>query len=147
MACQLVETPTEPPLHPAAPVTLAETGLTLDLVVQLVVKTLHFSGELTGSELASRLGLTFPVVEPAIDELIRQRHCQIVDGAMVGRASYRYRITDAGRARAMLFLEDNHYVGVAPVPLAEYCRYMGTFRAQMTSKRHGRASVRRLRIW
>lgn len=134
MACQLVETPTEPLLHPAAPVTLAETGLTLDLVVQLVVKTLHFSGELTGSELASRLGLLFPVVEPAIDELIRQRHCQIMNGAMVGRASYRYRITDAGRARAMLFLEDNHYVGVAPVPFAEYCRYMADIRAQFTSK-------------
>ena len=35
---------------------------------------------------------------------------------MVGRASYRYRITDAGRTRAALFLETNHYVGVAPVP-------------------------------
>ena len=121
-------------LHPAAPMTLAESGLTLDLTVQLALKTLHFSGELTGSELAARLGLPFAVIEPAIDDLIKQHQCQIVGGAMVGRASYRYRITDNGRARAMLFLEDNHYVGVAPVPVAEYCRYMSAVKTAMGSK-------------
>src|SRR5262245_51876926 len=121
-------------MHQKAPVTLAETGLSLDLVVQLVVKTLHFSGELTGTELASRLGLTFPAIEPAIDDLILQHNCQIVGGTMVGRASYRYRITDSGRARAMLFLEDNHYVGVAPVPVADYYRYMSEFRATRSVK-------------
>src|SRR5262245_59074897 len=130
----MLETPPQSDLCPRAPVTLAETGLSMDLLVQLVVKTLHFSGELTGSELATRLGLTFPAIEPAIDDLILQHHCQIVGGTMVGRSSYRYRITDSGRARAMLFLEDNHYVGVAPVPLAHYCRYMSAFRTTMTSK-------------
>jgi predicted ATPase with chaperone activity len=137
----LLETASEPALHPSSPLTLGETGLTLDLVVQLVVKTLHFAGELTGSELASRLGLLFPVIEPAIDDLIRQRHCEIAGGAMVSRASYRYRITDAGRARAMLFLRDNQYVGVAPVPFAEYCRYMASFRARMGT-RATRARIR-----
>jgi predicted ATPase with chaperone activity len=130
----LLERSPQSGLHPKAPVTLAEAGLSLDLVVQLVVKTLHFSGELTGSELANRLGLSFPVIEPAIDDLIFQHHCEIVGGAMVGRASYRFRITDAGRARAMLFLEDNHYVGVAPVPIADYCRYMSDFRAARAVK-------------
>jgi len=130
----LIESSADSLGHPPAPVTLAETGLTLDLVVQLLIKTLHFAGELTGAELAARLGVLFPVIEPAIDELIKQRHCQIVSGAMVGRASYRYRITDAGRARAMLFLEDNHYVGVAPVPLADYVRYMAQVRATHGTK-------------
>jgi predicted ATPase with chaperone activity len=130
----LLEIAEPPALQPHTPVNLAETGLTLDLMVQLVVKTLHFAGELTGLELASRLGLLFPVIEPAIDDLIRQHHCEIVGGAMASRATYRYRITDAGRARAMLFLQDNQYVGVAPVPFAEYCRYMAAFREQMSTK-------------
>ena len=34
-----------------------------------------------------------------------------------------------GRTRAMLFLEQSHYVGVAPVPLAQYQRYMAAFKA------------------
>ena len=37
-----------------APRTLEEAGLGRDLVSQLVLKTLHFAGELTGTELARR---------------------------------------------------------------------------------------------
>src|SRR4029079_5282861 len=35
-----------------------------------------------------------------------------------------FRITDAGRTRAALFLESNHYVGVAPVTFEQYRQYM-----------------------
>ena len=55
-------------------------------------------------------------------------HCEIVGGALVGSASFRYRITDAGRTRAALFLDQNGYVGVAPVPIVHYQEYMGRFR-------------------
>ena len=109
---------------PAAPTTPEEAGLSLDLLLQLALKTLHFAGELTGAELARRMGLNFSVIEPAIDFLKVQRQIEIGGGSMVGRASYRFRITDAGRQRAALFLEANHYVGVAPVPFAQYREYM-----------------------
>ncbi len=114
--------------HPTAPTTLEEAGLKADLVLQLALKALHFSGELTGVELARRLGLNFTVVEPVLEMMVAQRHCEIGGGSMIGRASYRYRITDAGRTRAALFLESSHYVGCAPVPLEQYRRYMGAFR-------------------
>jgi hypothetical protein len=115
-------------LFPTAPTTLEATGLNLDLMVQLVIKLLHFAGELTGSEVARRLGVEFSVVEPALDFLKRLHQCEIVGGAVFGGPSYRYRITDAGRQRAMLFLENNHYVGVAPVPLAQYVAYLEQYR-------------------
>lgn len=110
--------------HPKAPATLDQAGLSLDLVLQLVLKTLHFAGELTGTELASRLGLRFQVIEPAIDALKAQHHVEISGGGLIGAAAYRHRITDAGRVRAGIFLEHSHYVGVAPVPLAQYTAYM-----------------------
>jgi predicted ATPase with chaperone activity len=110
--------------HPSAPLTLAESGLPLDLVLQLVLKTLHLSGDLTGLELGRRLGLRFPVIEPALDELRTARHIEVVSGSMLGPSSYEYRILDAGRTRAMLFLQQNHYIGVAPVPLAQYADYL-----------------------
>jgi predicted ATPase with chaperone activity len=109
---------------PLAPATPDEAGLSLDLLIQLALKTLHFAGELTGADLARRMGLNFSVIEPAIDFLKTQRQVEIGGGSMVGRASYRFRITDAGRQRAALFLEANHYVGVAPVPFAQYRQYM-----------------------
>jgi predicted ATPase with chaperone activity len=121
------QTPSTALQHPIAPSTLEGAGLTLDLTVQLVLKTLHFAGELAGTELAARLGLTFPTIEPAIDFVTKQHQCEIVGGSMSGRSSYRYRITDSGRARATLFLENNHYVGVAPVPVAHYRKYMADF--------------------
>jgi len=112
---------------PVAPATPEEAGLSLDLLIQLALKTLHFAGELSGGELARRLGLNFSVVEPAVDFLKAQRQVEIAGGTMVGRASYRYRITDAGRQRAALFLEANHYVGLAPVPFEQYRQYMLKF--------------------
>jgi predicted ATPase with chaperone activity len=111
-----------------APATLEDAGLSPDLVSQLVLKTLHFAGELTGTELARRLGLPFRAIEPIVAAAKQQYHVEIFGGAL-GSHSYRYRITDGGRARAMLFLEQSHYVGVAPVPLAQYRRYMEAFKA------------------
>ncbi|HVG72263.1 MAG TPA: hypothetical protein VM819_15205 [Vicinamibacterales bacterium] len=110
---------------PAAPRTIEETGLSPDLILQIVTKTLHFAGELVGTALADRLGVPFQVIEPALELLKRERHCEIVGGAMVGSSSFKYRLTDAGRVRAALFLEDNHYVGALPVPIDQYQAYMG----------------------
>ena len=42
---------------PEAPRTLAEAGLPFDVIVPLVLKTLHFMGELSGASIAARLGL------------------------------------------------------------------------------------------
>ena len=82
--------------HPPAPVSLEETGLSLDLLLQLTLKHMHFAGELTGSELAKRLGLRFTAIEPAVHALKSQHQIEIVGGSMLGPASvmrYRY---DAG---------------------------------------------------
>jgi predicted ATPase with chaperone activity len=114
--------------HPPAPNTLEEAGLSLDMMLQLVLKTLHFVGELSGADIASRLGVKFSVIDPALQALKAQHQVEVAGGAMIGGPSYRYRITDAGRVRAQLFLESNHYVGAAPVPLAQYKRYMAEFK-------------------
>jgi len=112
----------------AAPATLEETGLSLDLVTQLALKTLYFAGELSGTELAKRLGVAFSVIEPAVDFMKGQRYCEIVGGALVGGSTYRYRITNEGRTVAGLYLQQNQYVGVAPVPLAQYRAYIESHR-------------------
>jgi predicted ATPase with chaperone activity len=119
-------TPTIVP-HPLAPMTRQATGLSVDLLVQLVLKTLHFAGELTGTELAERLGLPYSAIQPAVDLIKATHQIEIVGGSLLGGASFRYRITDSGRTRAMLFLEHNRYVGLAPVPLAQYQAYMRAF--------------------
>jgi len=123
----------EPTPDVIAPATLAETGLRLDLVSQLLVKALHFAGELTGFECAERIGLGFSVIEPAIDSLKTQRMCEIVGGSSLGAPTYSYRITQLGRERAGTFLDRNMYTGVAPVPIDQYRQYMARFK-QATAK-------------
>jgi predicted ATPase with chaperone activity len=81
------------------------------------------------------------VIEPVINLLKTLRHCEVTGGSMVGSPSYRYRITDAGRVRAALFLDQSHYVGVAPVPLAAYQAYMHAFE-QAAPRSVTRARVR-----
>lgn len=108
----------------AAPKTLEEAGLSLDLVTQLVLKTLYVTGELSGADIARRLGLAFGVLEPVLEFLKVQRHCEIVGGTIAGGSSYRYRITNEGRSVAALYLQQSHYIGIAPVPLEQYRKYM-----------------------
>src|SRR6185436_13392445 len=111
----------------SAPTTLEETGLSEDLITQLVLKLLNFNADCTGVEIAQRVGLEFTVVESILGTLKRSHQCEVVGGGLMGAPSFRYRITDHGRQRALLFLEHNQYVGPAPVPLAQYREYMTMF--------------------
>src|SRR6185437_12545295 len=115
----------------AAPISLADTGLKRDMIEQLMVKALHFAGELTGFELSYRLGLSFPAIESALDALKAQRLVEIVGGTSLGPPSYNYRISMLGRERASMFPDRNMYHGVAPVPLNQYIRYMNDFFAKI----------------
>jgi len=118
---------TDTALYPPAPADLEQTGLSGDLVLQIVTKTLHLAGELSGTELSERLGVSFQIIEPALSLLKREHHCEISGGSVLGGPSFRYRLTDAGRIRAALFLEHDHYIGALPVPLDQYTAYMKQF--------------------
>ena len=122
------------PVDLRAPTTLAETGLSEDLVTQLVIKLLHFNANCTGVEIAHRVGLEFSVVEPILETLKQSHQCEVVGGGTLGAPSFRYRITDHGRRRAQLFLEHNQYVGAAPVPLSQYREYMTKFQLRTRRK-------------
>jgi predicted ATPase with chaperone activity len=113
--------------HPAAPTSLAESGLKPELVTDLVLKALHHTGSLSGAELGKRLGLGFAVLESSLDLLKADHFCEIMGGSVLGGSSFRYRLTDSGRARAGKAFDQNHYNGRAPVPVAQYLRYMEVF--------------------
>jgi MoxR-like ATPase len=114
---------------PVAPHTIEETGLSFDLLEQLVLKSLHFSGELTGGELGRRLGLQYSAIAPVLEHIKHQYLVEVLGSGLVAGPAYVYRITDAGRQRALLFLEQSHYVGAAPVPFEAYEAYMRAFAA------------------
>ena len=112
------------PVCPPAPATLAQAGLSHELVMQLLLKHLHFGADFTGQDLARKLGLEFTVIEPVLETLRFSHLCEVQGGSVVGGPSFRYRITDEGRRRALLYLEQSQYVGAAPVPLEQYREYL-----------------------
>ena len=67
---------------PAAPRTLEEAGLSFDAVMQLVLKLLHFAGELSGAELGERLGLRYSVLEPVLHHLRTTYLCEVSGGGL-----------------------------------------------------------------
>jgi predicted ATPase with chaperone activity len=113
----------ESPAMPPAPQTVEQTGVPAELVQQLIYKTLHLSGELTGAELAERLGVLFSVIDPFLDQMKRERHAEI-SGAAIASQAYTYRLTQTGHSRAAGYAEHSQYVGKLPVPLKQYREYM-----------------------
>jgi hypothetical protein len=108
---------------PQVATTLEMTGLTPDMLEQLIVKTLY-GGESTGLVLAERLRVPFTILEPIVERIRAERLIEVRGTTGTSTASYRYAPTDLGRDRARQYLAINHYTGAAPVPLATYVAQM-----------------------
>jgi hypothetical protein len=109
---------------PRAPATIEETGIAYDQLGQLFVKTLY-AGEATGVSVADRLRLPYAILATLVEDLRVQRLIEVrgtSGSSSGGTAGYRYALTDLGRDRARQYLDANHYVGPAPVPLESYVR-------------------------
>jgi hypothetical protein len=112
-----------PPPH--VPATLEDSGLPIDLLSQLLLKTLY-TGEQNGTQLADQLCLPYSMLDHLVQHARVEKLVEVRGSAGVGTAGYRYAITDLGRDRTRQFLDINQYVGPAPVPLAQYTAYMRT---------------------
>ena len=111
-----------------APQTAQETGVSSNLLEDLIVKILFLQGEMSLHDLTRHSGLSFAVVHELFDRLRKEQFVEVK--GMVGLA-YRTALTDRGRARALELLSLNQYAGVAPVSLQDYTRRV---RAQTVSK-------------
>ncbi|MFN2433716.1 MAG: ATP-binding protein [Gemmatimonadota bacterium] len=113
-----------PEACPRPPVSLGETGLRRELVTELVMKAVYFAGECTGQEAARTVKLSYSVLEEVFGFLRSEKFVEVkgIDGR--GKTSFRYQMTEAGRARTREFLERSQYVGPAPVSLDDYVRWV-----------------------
>ena len=113
----------ESSVAPAAPTTLAQTGLSSDNVLALCLKTLY-TGELSGIELSEAIRIAYAILQPVIEAARVEQLVEVRSASGAGTAGYRYAITNRGRERALQYFETNGYVGAAPVPLDQYVRYV-----------------------
>jgi predicted ATPase with chaperone activity len=121
---------------PPRPETLAETGLTAEIVAELLLKVLYARGTLGATQLSEIVGLSYLIVDEQMHELQQRRLVGVAGGTGRGRKTYRYELTTLGRSRAQEALAASQYVGPAPVPLEQY-------RAQVERQSRRGASISR----
>jgi predicted ATPase with chaperone activity len=103
---------------PIAPLHPAETGLPFLFLAELACKLLFVAGPQRAPELAARIKLPEPVLEPVIAFLRREQLCQVAGGS--SGSNLMFALTLAGRERAEQALRQSQYAGAAPVPLKDY---------------------------
>jgi len=113
---------------PPLPRTLADTGLSIDHVEQLLLKTLY-AGEQAGTAVAESMCLPYSILEPLIERVRAERLLEVRGATGTGSAGYRYTLTDLGRDRTREYLNVNGYIGPAPVPLHQYYETMRRLQA------------------
>jgi hypothetical protein len=123
---------------PPVPKTIEETGLSVDQLEQLTLKTMY-GGEATGHAIADHMRLPYAIIEPLIERARAQLLVEVRGASGSGTAGYRYLLTDLGRDRARQYLAISQYAGVAPIPLSAYV-------AEMTALREARGYVDRERL-
>jgi predicted ATPase with chaperone activity len=116
-----MEAPSSSRFIPPEPRSLEDTGLRLAFIADLVLKVMYTRGFLTGHEIAETIKLPFAnVVDRALDYLRREHLTEVKGSSGFGESSYQYVISEQGRARARELMDQNQYVGPAPVKLEQY---------------------------
>ena len=106
---------------PPIPTAISETGISQRSLLNLLLKFMHLEACETVSELADRMKLPRGVVQQLLDDAQPQRLLQALGSVRGGiAASIRYSLSEQGRAAAKDALEQNLYLGPAPVSLVAY---------------------------
>jgi hypothetical protein len=109
------------PRFPPAPTSMAQTGLTLNFLLGLLLKTIYVTGHETGSQLREDLKLPGAIVGELLGSAADKNLLEILGRAGEGAlAELRYSLTSAGRDWATEALSQSQYVGPAPVTLDSF---------------------------
>ncbi|HEX8077666.1 MAG TPA: AAA family ATPase [Chthoniobacterales bacterium] len=107
---------------PSEPTSVAETGLGMGFLTDLILKIVYFHGNITGQQLSEVTKLPFlGVIDKVLEFLKLEEYVDII-GAQGGfsERSFQYVIATKGRLKVNEVLDRSQYAGPAPVPLDDY---------------------------
>ena len=110
---------------PPQPRTLAETGLSLVMLRDILLKTMFRMNLDLVSELSIVICLPVPLTQELVD-MARSQKLLEATGTLHATSGNEmgYQLTDAGKSRALDALSQSEYYGAVPVPLADYSLQM-----------------------
>jgi hypothetical protein len=106
---------------PPSPRSLADTGLSIIMMRDILLKSMFRTNQDQVSNLSKIVCLPVPLVQELVD-LARTQKLITATGTMHATAGNEmgYELTDAGKARALDALSQSEYYGAMPVPLEQY---------------------------
>ncbi|MEQ8367117.1 MAG: ATPase [Roseicyclus sp.] len=113
---------TPPTTEPPPPLRkLTDTGLTVVMMRDIVLKTVFRKNIEQASEIAAAICLPLPLTQQLID-MLREMNLMQATGTLHATSSSEmgFQLTDAGKARALDALSQSEYYGAMPVPLEDY---------------------------
>jgi predicted ATPase with chaperone activity len=100
---------------------VADTGLHLLSISDLVLKVLYYGGVMSGQKIAEVIKLPYTgIVDQALEFLKREKFVEVRGSDGFGDSSFRYLIVEKGSEKAREAMERSQYAGPAPVPLRLY---------------------------
>ena len=112
-------------LPPPQPRTLAETGLSLVTMRDILLKTIFRMNIELVSDIARMISLPTTLTQELVDQARAQKLLEAT-GTLHATSGNEmgYQLTDAGKSRALDALSQSEYYGALPVPLADYAVQM-----------------------
>jgi predicted ATPase with chaperone activity len=109
-------------MFPPEPTSIAETGVGIGFLNDLVLKIVYFYGNITGQQLSEVTKLPYLGVLDKVLEFLKLEEYVDIVGAQGGfsERSFQYVIATKGRIKVNEVLDRSQYAGPAPVPLDEY---------------------------
>lgn len=100
---------------------IADTGLNILYVSDLVLKVLYYGGVMAGHVIADVVKLPYTgVLDTAMEFLKREKYIEVRGSTGFGESAFQYVITLKGAEKARDAMERSQYAGPAPVPLRQY---------------------------
>ncbi|MBV1866334.1 MAG: ATPase [Marinosulfonomonas sp.] len=112
-----------PVMQPPAPRTMEETGLTVVMMRDILLKTMFRRNLEEVSELSVTLCLPVNVTQELVD-LARGQKLVEATGTLHANSSGEmgYQLSDAGKSRALDALSQSEYYGAMPIPMDDYAK-------------------------
>lgn len=116
-----VEAPVSGVQPPPSPRSMADTGLSVVMMRDILLKSMFRTNQDQVSALSKIICLPVPLTQELVD-LARTQKLITATGTLHANAGNEmgYELTDAGKARALDALSQSEYYGAMPVPLEQY---------------------------
>jgi hypothetical protein len=105
---------------PVPPSTVGETGIVSRNLLNLLLKLMYIESLSTPTELSRRMKLSHRIVEALLADATQLRFVMAAGSAGESGLAVRYALGEQGKAAARDALDQNLYLGPAPVSLAVY---------------------------